>query len=77
MGIGSFIASIGNSLDSPRVPKGIKIGGAVLAVVGLATAQVLYGRSKGAALSQEKPDRIAFNRGPRNLEDEKKLLQGK
>ena len=61
-------------LENSRLPQSIKIGGVVLAVAALATVQVVYGARKGATLSQEKPDIIAYGRGPRNLAEEKALL---
>lgn len=56
------------------VPEGIKVGGIVAVICGLATYQVFNGRSKGQALSQEKPEVLQPGHGPRSLEAEKAKL---
>lgn len=63
------------AFGASRVPEPIKVGGIVAAICGLATYQVFHGRSKGQALSQEKPEVLQPGKGPRNLEEEKAKLK--
>ena len=62
-------------VDSLGIPEGVRVFAAVAAVIGLATYQVVYGKSKGQTLSQEKPDVLVYARGPRSVEQEKAALE--
>lgn len=62
------------AFDRWGVPDSVKIGGAVVLTLGLGVLQVTKGKSKGQALSQEKPDVLAHGKGPRSLTEEKAAL---
>ena len=70
----SFLVRLYTRFASWNIPDGFKIFLVVTTVSGLASYQVVYGKTKGQALSQEKPDVMVHTKGPRNFEEEKAML---
>lgn len=63
-----------DKLSSLGVPDNLLVFVAVTSVIGLSSYQVVFGKSKGQTLSQEKPDVLVHSRGPRSLDEEKAAL---
>lgn len=66
-----------DAYDAWGAPQSVKVALAVGSVMGLATYQVLYGKSKGQTLSQERPEALINKggKGPRDLQQEKEALR--